>query len=322
MNAVAGSYLAGERTALTGGGLRADVLHDVDALAALASALQRLVEDAADPNPFHEPWLLLPALRRFAPARLHCLVLRDASGTVHGLLPLVLRRSARSGLLARLETWRHPHAYDATPLVSSGRVDDCVRALLDWLASPTAPSPVLELPGLCGDTRFARSLQAALAGDAAWWHGSDAYERAMYVAGSDAVQRYPARRRKELRRQWRKLAGRGSLVCRAIAPGDDAEAWARRFLALEASGWKGRHGTALASTGAGDFFVRVVDDGPGLSDERKRAAFHRYGHPEPRGHGLGLAIVQRLAVANGGDAALSDTPGGGLTVELDLGAAA
>ena len=51
MNAVAGSYLAGERTALTGGGLRADVLHDVDALAALASALQRLVEDAADPNP-------------------------------------------------------------------------------------------------------------------------------------------------------------------------------------------------------------------------------------------------------------------------------
>lgn len=67
--------------------------------------------------------------------------------------------------------------------------------------------------------------------------------------------------------------------------------------------------------------VRVVDDGPGLSDERKLAAFHRYGHPEPRGHGLGLAIVQRLAAANGGDAALRDTPGGGLTAELDLGAA-
>lgn len=68
--------------------------------------------------------------------------------------------------------------------------------------------------------------------------------------------------------------------------------------------------------------VRVVDDGPGLSDERKLAAFHRYGHPEPRGHGLGLAIVQRLAAANGGDAVLRDTPGGGLTAELDLGTAA
>ncbi|WP_051451907.1 sensor histidine kinase [Actinospica robiniae] len=72
---------------------------------------------------------------------------------------------------------------------------------------------------------------------------------------------------------------------------------------------------------AGRAIVHVVDDGPGLSEERKRAAFHRYGHPEPRGHGLGLAIVQRLAAANGGDAALRDTPGGGLTVELDLGAA-
>lgn len=63
--------------------------------------------------------------------------------------------------------------------------------------------------------------------------------------------------------------------------------------------------------------LRVVDDGPGMSDERKAAAFHRYAHPEPRGNGLGLAIVHRLATANGGRAALRDTPGGGLTVELD-----
>ncbi len=67
--------------------------------------------------------------------------------------------------------------------------------------------------------------------------------------------------------------------------------------------------------------VRVIDDGPGMSDERKQAAFHRYGHPEPRGHGIGLAIVYRLAQTNGGDAVLRDTPGGGLTVELDLGPA-
>ena len=63
--------------------------------------------------------------------------------------------------------------------------------------------------------------------------------------------------------------------------------------------------------------VRVVDDGPGMSDERKAAAFHRFGHPESRGNGLGLAIVDRLTTANGGRASLRDTPGGGLTIELD-----
>jgi hypothetical protein len=36
------------------------------------------------------------------------------------------------------------------------------------------------------------------------------------------------------------------------------------------------------------------------------------------GRGGGLAIVARLATANGGSAALSDTPGGGLTVTIDL----
>jgi signal transduction histidine kinase len=34
--------------------------------------------------------------------------------------------------------------------------------------------------------------------------------------------------------------------------------------------------------------------------------------------GLGLAIVGRLAAASGGSARLSDAPGGGLTVTIDL----
>jgi signal transduction histidine kinase len=90
--------------------------------------------------------------------------------------------------------------------------------------------------------------------------------------------------------------------------------------ALEAAGESG-HVLVEALRRDGRAVVRVIDDGPGLSDERKRSAFHRYGHPEPRGNGLGLAIVHRLAAANGGAAALRDTPGGGLTAELDLGPA-
>ncbi|MFJ9909137.1 sensor histidine kinase [Streptomyces sp. NPDC101152] len=64
--------------------------------------------------------------------------------------------------------------------------------------------------------------------------------------------------------------------------------------------------------------VLVRDDGPGMTAEAKAVAFHRYGNPEARGSGLGLAIVHRLVTANGGTARLEDTPGGGLTVVLDL----
>ena len=61
----------------------------------------------------------------------------------------------------------------------------------------------------------------------------------------------------------------------------------------------------------------VQDNGPGLSDQQQRTAFRRFS-AGAGGTGLGLAIVDRLTVANGGSATLSDTPGGGLTVTIEL----
>ncbi|MFF7134377.1 MULTISPECIES: ATP-binding protein [unclassified Streptomyces] len=64
--------------------------------------------------------------------------------------------------------------------------------------------------------------------------------------------------------------------------------------------------------------VWVRDDGPGMPAAAKAVAFRRFGNPEARGTGLGLAIVHRLVTVNGGSARLEDTPGGGLTVVMDL----
>lgn len=63
--------------------------------------------------------------------------------------------------------------------------------------------------------------------------------------------------------------------------------------------------------------LAVRDNGPGMGGERQRMAFRRF-TAGAGGSGLGLAIVDRLATANGGSASLSDTPGGGLTVTIDL----
>jgi signal transduction histidine kinase len=71
-------------------------------------------------------------------------------------------------------------------------------------------------------------------------------------------------------------------------------------------------------TASGLARITVSDNGQGMSGQQQRAAFRRFATSTPGGTGLGLAIVDRLAVANGGSASLSDTPGGGLTVIIEL----
>jgi signal transduction histidine kinase len=64
--------------------------------------------------------------------------------------------------------------------------------------------------------------------------------------------------------------------------------------------------------------ITVADSGPGMTAGQKRLAFRRFATGTEGGTGLGLAIVDRLVASNGGAAALSDTPGGGLTVTIEL----
>jgi signal transduction histidine kinase len=79
-------------------------------------------------------------------------------------------------------------------------------------------------------------------------------------------------------------------------------------------------GHVQVSAVAGDEGARVVvaDDGPGMTPRQQEMAFRRFVSSTPGGAGLGLAIVHRLVTSNGGSTALSDTPGGGLTVTVTL----
>ena len=64
--------------------------------------------------------------------------------------------------------------------------------------------------------------------------------------------------------------------------------------------------------------LTVADDGPGMTPQERSRAFLRFTTGSQNGTGLGLAIVHRLVTANGGTIRLADTPGGGLTVEIEL----
>lgn len=73
----------------------------------------------------------------------------------------------------------------------------------------------------------------------------------------------------------------------------------------------------------GKVVLAVVDHGPGLPPQARSQAFRRFesASRRPQSAGLGLAIVSSLAKANHGNVRMTETPGGGLTVEVVLRAA-
>jgi two-component system sensor histidine kinase KdpD len=71
--------------------------------------------------------------------------------------------------------------------------------------------------------------------------------------------------------------------------------------------------------------VRIIDTGPGIPDDRKVdafVAFQRLGDTDNTvGVGLGLALSKGFVEAMGGTLEAEDTPGGGLTMVIELAAA-
>jgi signal transduction histidine kinase len=76
--------------------------------------------------------------------------------------------------------------------------------------------------------------------------------------------------------------------------------------------------TVSVSGAANGTTLTVADDGPGMTAEERARAFLRFVSGTKDGTGLGLAIVHRIVTSNGGAARLAETPGGGLTVELEF----
>ena len=68
--------------------------------------------------------------------------------------------------------------------------------------------------------------------------------------------------------------------------------------------------------------VLIDDDGPGIPAEHRARVLlpmHRLcSWDEVRGHGMGLALVARIAQVHGGSVAISDSPLGGCRVQVSL----
>lgn len=202
-------------------------------------------------NPFFESWYLLAGLARFDPAGRICIASLHAADGIEALVPLQRARRYGRHPVPHLAIWLHANAFLGAPLVAAGAEEAFWEALFEWADRNAGAALFLHCAALPLDTALADALQAVAARQgrrAALVHRE---ERALLASplGPAAYleQAVPGKKRKEYRRQQARLAEQGTLT---FARQEDAAGigpWIESFLALEARGWKGGAGSALAS---------------------------------------------------------------------------
>jgi CelD/BcsL family acetyltransferase involved in cellulose biosynthesis len=219
-----------------------------------------LADRAPLANPFFEHWCLLPALAHLhAAGRVHLARLWRGGG-LDGLMPLVRARRYGRHPLPHLAGWLHANCFLGAPLVAAGAEETFWQALLDWADAHAGAALFLHIAALPLDTPLAEALSAVAARDGrriALVHREDrALLQADLTPEAYLAAAVSGKKRKEYRRQHARLAELGALRALRTRDADGAAEWIERFLALEAQGWKGRAGSALASSPGTGAFAR------------------------------------------------------------------
>ena len=142
--------------------------------------------------------------------------------------------------------WTHPFAPLGVPLVDRDDAGAVMAAWLDHLSHDLAMPARLLLPLIPEHGAFAKALDRVLAGESRRYAAFGHHERALLAPGSRREgyleRAMSAGKRKELRRQRRRLEDVAPVTFTTTRGAPDIEAALKDFLVLEASGWKGLAG--------------------------------------------------------------------------------
>lgn len=209
-----------------------------------------LALDAAEPNPFFESWNLLPALANLDRGGKVRILLYRSDGRLRGLLPIARASRYYGYPLPNMHIWLHHNSFCGTPLIARGYESELWTAVMDWTDRNPMGALFLHLAQIpdSGATYDAlRQITATQGRPAKIVHRE---ERAMLLSDQNADDYFtasmPGKKRKELRRQHKRLSEEGTLRFHRRCDDDRIDQWCDEFLSLEQAGWKGREGSALA----------------------------------------------------------------------------
>lgn len=229
-----------------------EVVHDLSMLDRHVAAWENLASAAVEPNVFYEPWVLIPAVRAFVPNADLVFVFiyandnQGQSPTLCGFFPLERTRRLKR-LLPSFRLLKHFHCYLSTPLIRKSVAAKTIRTFFEWLNQSHHRRPLMELPEISGDGPFLQELVSEF-----WptYCYQSSFTRALIRKGENAdeylMNALSGDQRRELGRRKRRLSELGDVRIVRIDRLGDHEWAIDSFLKLEASGWKGEQGVAMA----------------------------------------------------------------------------
>ncbi len=235
-------------------------------------AWERLAANALEPNPALEPFYHLAGLRALA-ARERRVVTALAWRTTPegggfgkpelvGVFACRINAGPARAIGGPSGCWVHENSFLGTPLLNPDHARETLAAFLDWFGREYGGSFLFRM--VPPDGPFAKVLTRLLDSAGRPFACLDRFARAAMVASDDAPaclrRRVSGRKIRKLRRQRRRLGELGELEVRRYSAGDDPAFFARDFLTLEARGWKGAAGTAMACRAdTRAFFCSIVE---------------------------------------------------------------
>ena len=221
----------------------------------LVEELDFLCARTIEPNVFFNPRFLAPAMPRLEDREVRLAVIRDGDeykNRLRLLVPFSVEKPALPMGVPVMRTWSSIFGPLGTPLIDRDDPAGVIEDFFAMLSRPHLKLPkVLVLPDMRLDGPAASLMRSVADARGLPMVVTGVSERPFLQSGLDGDdylrQSLSSHHYREFRRLKRRLATRG-LIEHVVARGPDAiRHGIESFLTLEASGWKGRERTAMAS---------------------------------------------------------------------------
>jgi CelD/BcsL family acetyltransferase involved in cellulose biosynthesis len=276
---------------------------------------------AEAPNPHMAPAAVAAALESGVASEDIVVILAHEAARLLGVWVLHRERSLRTGFASLLTApLIARYGLSSAPVLDKDRAADAALALLQAIIEAQELPKRLSLPLLPMQGSGFAALQGALAASGSTLSAFERWQRPMLLPAAGETAEHYLRRAfgagyKKRMQQHRQLRKTGALALRRLR-GVDVAAGFAQFAALEAAGWKGRRGTALACLPQDRDYVRRLLAGFAACDAARVDLLECDGRPIAAGLLLEVAGTSWFLKIAYDETMARFSPGRALAIEM------